>query len=154
MSASPRSDCRRFLTPYPPEMRLTSLCPASWIAGLSSATTAAAAAARPIASTVQLIRLSPRSSLRTRSATARNRNQSTSSITNPPFSNRLGQEAKEPVGDEQNEHREQRRDWGVHGEIGTVCCALEEAVLLGPCLGGLISEELDVRAFLGGEELR
>src|SRR5438552_14198078 len=113
-------------------MKLTIFWAAVSIAGRSSATTAAAAAARPTASTTQLTRLSPRSSRRTRSAQSRSRNQSASIIVNPlPFLLRLhgvGEEAKEPVGDQQHEHRQQRRQRRVHRQVGTIGGALQVTV--------------------------
>src|SRR6058998_3866047 len=101
---------------------LTILCPPSRIAGPRSVTTAAAAAARPTASTTQLTRLSPRSSRRIRSAASRSRNQSASSIRLPPFHglDGLGEEAKEAVGKKQHEHGEQWSDRRMHGQVGAV----------------------------------
>src|SRR6266498_1646709 len=137
-------------------MKLTIFCPAVSIAGRSSATTAAAAAARPTASTTQLTRLSPRSSRRIRSAASRSLKKSASNMQVTPFSwlDGLGEEAKEAVGEQEHEHRQQRRDRRVHGEVGAVGGALEVAVLFGARFARLLAEEVEVGALFGGEQLR
>src|SRR6266511_4691423 len=136
-------------------MKSTIFCPPVWIAGRSRATTAAAAAARPTASTTQLTRLSPRSSRRMRSAASRSLKKSASNMQVTPFSwlDGLGEEAEEAVGEQQHEHREQRRDRRVHGEVGAVGGALEVAVLFGARLACLLAEEVEVRTLFGGEQL-
>src|SRR6266496_1839425 len=97
-------------------MKLTIFWPASTIAGRSSATTAAAAAARPTASTTQLTRLSPRSSFASRSSPARRRFRSASIIVDPPFgwSDGVGEETQEAVGEQEHEHRQQWYERRVH----------------------------------------
>src|SRR2546423_1572885 len=111
------------------------------IAGRSTAITPAAAAARPTASTTQLMIPSPRSS---RSSRVRSRFQIvSSSISFPPFSvlGGLGKEVQESVREQQNEHGEERRDRGVHRQVGALGRALEIAALLGACLSCLLAEE-------------
>src|SRR6266536_4709473 len=111
------------------------------IAGRSSAITAAAAAARPTASTTQLTIPSPRSS---RSSRERSRFQiASSSISFPPFSELggLGKEVQEPVREQQNEHSQKRRDRGMHRQVGALGSALEVAALLGAGFSGLLAEE-------------
>src|SRR6266536_517343 len=136
-------------------MKSTILWPPVWIAGRSSATIAAAAAARPTASTTQLTRLSPRCSRWMRSAASRSLKKSASNMQVTPFSwlDGLGEKAKEAVGEQQHEHREQRRDRRVHGQVGAVGGTLQVAVLLGARLARLLAQEVEVRTLLGGEQL-
>src|SRR6266536_5776408 len=136
-------------------MKSTILWPPVWIAGRSSATIAAAAAARPTASTTQLTRLSPRCSRWMRSAASRSLKKSASNMQVTPFSwlDGLGEKAKEAVGEQQHEHREQRHDRRVHGQVGAVGGALEVAVLFGARLACLLAEEVEVRTLFGGEQL-
>src|SRR5215831_5177677 len=113
-------------------MKLTIFWPASVIAGRSRPTTAAAAAASPTASTTQFTRLSPRSSRRARSAQSRSRNQSASSMDEPPFcaSDRVGEEAEKAVCEQQHENGEKRRERRVHRQVRAIRSALEVPSLL------------------------
>src|SRR5919109_802008 len=136
-------------------MKLTIFCPAVSIAGRSNATTAAAAAARPTASTTQLTRLSPRSSRRIRSAASRSLKKSASNMQVTPFSwlDGLGEESKEAIGEQEHEHRQERCDRRVHGEVGAVGGALEVAVLFRARLRRLLAEEVEVGTLLCREQL-
>src|SRR5712691_931353 len=123
------------------------------IAGRSTAITPAAAAARPTASTTQLMIPSPRSS---RSSRVRSRFQIvSSSISFPPFSalGGLGEEVQEPVREQQNKHGEERRDRCVHRQVGALGRPLEVTALLGARLSGLLAEEVEVGAFLCRKQL-
>src|SRR5581483_2173842 len=148
--ARSRAGGRARASAYPPEMKLTIRCPASVIAGRRRPTTAAAAAASPTASTTQFTRLSPRSSRRTRSAQSRSRNQSASSMDEPPFcvSDGVGEAAEEAVREQQHEYGEKRRERRVHRQVGAIRGTLEVPTLLAAHLFRLLSQEVEVWALL------
>src|SRR6478609_9508357 len=125
--------------------------PASWIAGFNSATTIAAAEARPTASTIQLTRPSPRCSRRTRSAASIRRAKSRFNITTSLgwVLDGLSEEAEKAVSEQQHEHGQQRRDGCVHGEVRAVGGAFQIAALFGPHLGGLLAQELEIGTLFG-----
>jgi hypothetical protein len=63
-----------------------------------------------------------------------------------------GEGVQEAVGEKQHQHRKQRRDRQVHGEVGALGGLLEVAVLLSAQACRLVCQELGVRAFFAGQQ--
>ncbi len=60
---------------------------------------------------------------------------------------------QESVREQQHEHGQERRDGGVHGQVGALRRPLEVSPLLGPRLPCLLAEEVEVGALLRRQQL-
>ena len=135
-------------------MKSTIVWPASWIAGLSSATTAAGGGGEadgehdPVDKGVAALLAA--NALGCLKEPEEERVEHGGHLLHALDG--LGEKAKEAVGEQEHEHGKQWGDRRMHGEVGAVGGALEVAVLLGTRLGRLLAKEVQVGALLRRQE--